>query len=489
MALVGELLVAVVVSLLIAQFLRQRWIIRRFPPGPTPVLFFGNLLSMNFEVHHETLIQLAKTYGNIFTIWLGGTPVIVLNGCQTIRNALTSHSEELSGRPSTPLLSDLLGNKGILFSNGHTWKQQRRFGMMTMRNLGLGKRSLEVRIQEIAQQLLEFLRVEKGKPMDPAQLITNCVSNVISSVVFGHSFQSEDPTFHQLLRATYLVANIRKESWSRLYDAFPFLMRRLPLSQNEVFVQWKMLQEYVKQEIKTHRENLSDEPQDLIDCYLQQIAHKKEDPFSTYDEENLTQVVADLFLGGTETTAITLQWALLYMANRPMIQDKVQKELDAVLGDSQVIQYNDRKKMPYTTAVIHEIQRYCNIAPIGFLRRCIKDITLQGFHTEKDTTVLANLSSVLFDPEQWETPRQFNPGHFLDKEGNFLSKEAFIPFSAGHRVCFGEQLARTELFIFLSSLLRAFTFRPPAGVKKLNETYIFSSTLHPHPYTVCAVPR
>ncbi|KAJ1087789.1 hypothetical protein NDU88_000952 [Pleurodeles waltl] len=487
--LVAELLVALVVSLLIVQFLRQRRILKRFPPGPTPVLFFGNFLSLNFEVHHETLIQLAKTYGNIFTIWLGGTPVIVLNGYQTIRNALTSHSEELSGRPSTPLFSDLLGNKGILFSNGNTWKQQRRFGMMTMRNLGLGKRSLEVRIQEIAQQLLEFLRVEKGKPMDPAKPIANCVANVISSVVFGHCFQIEDPTFHQLLRATFLLANIRKESWSRLYDAFPFVMRKLPLSQKEVFVQWKLLQEYVKQEIKTHQENLSNEPQDFIDYYLQQIAQKKEDPFSTYDDENLTQTVADLFLGGTETTTITLRWALLYMANRPDIQDKVQKELDAVLGDSQVIQYDDRKKMPYTNAVIHEIQRYCNITPIGFLRSCIKETTLQGFHIEKGTTVLANLTSVLFDPEQWQTPCQFNPGHFLDKDGNFVSKEAFLPFSAGHRVCFGEQLARTELFIFLSSLLRAFIFRPPAGVKKLNENYIFSSVLHPHPYMVCAVPR
>lgn len=49
------------------------------------------------------------------------------------------------------------------------------------------------------------------------------------------------------------------------------------------------------------------------------------------------------------------------------------------------------------------------------------------------TIVLPNIASVLYDPEQWETPRQFNPGHFLDKEGNFIPREAFLPFSAGKR--------------------------------------------------------
>ncbi|XP_078521959.1 cytochrome P450 2J6-like [Lissotriton helveticus] len=489
MLLVFEILAALLACVLIAQFLRQQWIRRRLPPGPTPVPFFGNLLATNFNLYYNTLLQMGKIYGNIFTIWMGGTPMIVLHGYKTLRNALTTHSEELSGRFLTPLLKDLVGNKGILFSSGHIWKQQRRFGMMAMRSLGLGKRSLEVRIQEVAWQLLEFLRSEKGKPLDPKEPIANCVVNVISSVVLGHCFQIDDPTFHQLMRATNNFSNIRKHSWSRLYDVIPSLMRRLLKSQYEFFGLWEKLHQFVKQEIGIHQENLSDEPADVIDYYLMQIAQTKKDPMSTYDEENLKQVVIDLFLGGSESTTTTLRWALLHMANRPEIQDKVQKELDAVLGESQVVQYEDRKKVPYTNAVIHEIQRYCDIVPVGIPRACTKDITLQGFHIKKGTIILLNLSSALFDPEHWETPNQFNPGHFLDKEGNFVNREAFLPFSTGHRVCFGEQLARVELFIIFCSLLRAFTFRPPAGVKKLNENCILSSTLHPHPYELCAVPR
>ncbi|XP_069069018.1 cytochrome P450 2J2-like isoform X2 [Pleurodeles waltl] len=553
MLLVSELFLALVVCILLAQFLKQRWMIRRLPPGPTPLPLIGNLLLTKFKLNHDILIQLqnqcsacftavpstqgfwifhasprglifhrpssavrneacesvdrritfparkesmhhllcalAKTYGDVFTIWLGGKPMIVLNGYQTVRNALISHSEQFSGRPTNPLTVAFVGTNGILFSNGHTWKQQRRFGMTTMRNLGLGKKSLEVQIRGVSEQLLEFFSSEKGKAMDPARPIVNCVANVISSVVFGHCFNINDSTFQQLVKATSSVVNIRTQWWSRLYEAFPFLMSRLPLPQYRVFEEWEKLRSYMKQEIKTHQENLPDEPQDFIDYYLRQIAQTKGDPSSTYEEASLVQVVADLFFAGSETTTTTLRWALLHMANNPEIQGKVQQELDAVFGDSQIIHYEDRQKVPYTNAVIHEIQRYCNIAGLGVPRKCIKETTFQGFHIEKGVIVIPNLSSVLNDPEQWETPGQFNPGHFLDKEGNFVNRAAFFPFGAGHRVCFGEQMARVELFIFFSSLLRAFNFRPPEGVKKLKEDYIIGGTLQPHPYKVCAIPR
>uniref|UniRef100_A0A8C3SIU0 Uncharacterized protein n=1 Tax=Chelydra serpentina TaxID=8475 RepID=A0A8C3SIU0_CHESE len=160
-----------------------------------------------------------------------------------------------------------------------------------------------------------------------------------------------------------------------------------------------------------------------------------------------------------------------------------------VLGPSILIGYEDRKKLPYTNAVIHEIQRYSSITAVGVPRECVKDTMLQGFPIEKGTIILPNLTSALLDPEQWETPRQFNPNHFLDQDGHFVNKEAFLPFSAGHRVCLGEQLARTQLFIFFANLLRVFSFRLPEGVKEINTEAILGGTLQPHPYKICAVPR
>ncbi|XP_069069015.1 cytochrome P450 2J2-like isoform X2 [Pleurodeles waltl] len=435
-------------------------------------------------------MQLAKTYGNIFTVWLGHKPVVVLNGCQAVRDALISHSEELVGRPTTPTSEELTKGKGVVFSSGNNWKQQRRFVLMTLRNLGLGKKSVEVRIQEEAQSLVEFFAMQRGKSLDPAPAIIQSVANVISSVVFGHRFSRDDKEFHQLIEANDNIVNNLNSKWAMLYDIFPWLMRQLPGPHNNIFKGNAFMMEFVKKEMKSHKENgMSEEPQDVIDFYQTKISQDSQDITSSFDEHNMIRIVAELFGGGTESTTTTLRWAILYLVNQPEIQEKVQEELSAVFSESQVIQYQDRNRVPYTNAVIHEILRISNIASVGLARQAVKDTSLQGFNIEKGSLIIANLYSSLYDPDHWETPHQFNPGHFLDMEGNFIQKEAFLPFSAGHRVCLGEQLARIELFIFFTSLLRAFTFRLPEGVKNVNMDPIFGATVQPHHYQICAVPR
>uniref|UniRef100_A0A8D0E440 Uncharacterized protein n=1 Tax=Salvator merianae TaxID=96440 RepID=A0A8D0E440_SALMN len=159
-----------------------------------------------------------------------------------------------------------------------------------------------------------------------------------------------------------------------------------------------------------------------------------------------------------------------------------------VLGSSHSIHYQDHKKLPYTNAVIHEVMRSKYGIAAGLPRQCAKDVTMCGYLLPKGTMVIPDLRSVLLDPERWETPEEFNPNHFLDKEGHFVPREEFLPFSAGARVCLGEQLARIELFIFLTNLLRMFHFQPPDGVKKLNPEPTSGLTTHPHPYKFCAIP-
>ncbi|KAJ1087368.1 hypothetical protein NDU88_000544 [Pleurodeles waltl] len=490
MLALGELFLAVLLTLLAAHYLSLQWSRRRYPPGPSPLPIIGNLWTLGFELRFEPLMQLAKTHGNIFTVWLGHKPVVVLNGCQTIRDGLISHSEELSGRPKIPMFEALSRGKGVIFTSGHNWKQQRRFGLMAMRNLGLGKKSLEGRIQCEAQNLLEFFAMKKGDSVDPSPALLHSVSNVIAAVVFGHHFSNDDKEFLTLMKANDLFTNFIDSIWARLFDAFPWVMQHLPGPHKKIFMYNNIMETFVKKEINIHKENgVPEEPQDLADYYLTQIDKTSDDATSSYDEDNMVRLLVELFVAGMETTTTTLRWALLHMVNQPDIQEKVQKELDTVLEKSEIIQYEDRKRLPYTNAVIHEIQRHSNIATFGLFRQVIKETSLQGYNIEKGTIVIANLPSSLYDPDHWETPQQFNPEHFLDKDGNFVTSDAFLPFSAGHRVCLGEMLARTELFIFFSSLLRAFTFQLPEGVKEVNMNYILAATLQPHPYQICAVPR
>uniref|UniRef100_G1KUE5 Uncharacterized protein n=1 Tax=Anolis carolinensis TaxID=28377 RepID=G1KUE5_ANOCA len=111
--------------------------------------------------------------------------------------------------------------------------------------------------------------------------------------------------------------------------------------------------------------------------------------------------------------------------------EKIQEEIDTVLTPFQRIFYEDRKNMPYTNAVIHEIQRFKFVLLVGTFRLCAKDAAVLGFPIKKGTVIAPDIASALYDPEQWETPHQFNPNHFLDKDGKFFTRDAFIPFSIG----------------------------------------------------------
>ncbi|NXO27415.1 CP2J6 protein, partial [Cisticola juncidis] len=463
---------------------------RHFPPGPIPYPFFGNLLQMNFKIHHDHLKKMANIHGNIFTLWLSNTPAVVLQGFQAVKEGLTARAEDVAGRPMSRTFHLLTHGNGVMFSNGHLWKQQRRFGIATMRKMGLGKKDQDCLLQEEAAHFVEYLQKTNGKPLDPTMPVVLTVSNVICSMIFGHCFSRDDENFHRLIESFDTIAAFMNSSSFFIYELSPWLAGHFLPSVKKVKSCLDFVNALLTKELESHKgKGKLDENRDFIDYYLDEIDKTKGAAGATYDEVNLLQTVLDLFIAGTETTVTTLLWALLYMVIYPDIQEKVQKELDAVVGCSHVFCYEDRKRLPYTNAVVHEIQRYSNILLIALPRLSVKDTELLGYHIPKDTIVLANIDSVLADPGKWETPDQFNPGHFLDKEGNFVNREAFLPFATGHRVCMGELLARMELFIVFSTLLQAFTFTLPEGVKEVNTKFVFGSTMKPHPYQLCAIPR
>ncbi|KAI9542204.1 hypothetical protein NQZ68_022257 [Dissostichus eleginoides] len=128
----------------------------------------------------------------------------------------------------------------------------------------------------------------------------------------------------------------------------------------------------------------------------------------------------------------------------------------------------NRKSLPFTDAVIHEVQRFLDIVPFSLPHYALHDISFRGYTIPKDTVIIPLLHSVLKEEKHWETPWTFNPKHFLDQNDNFKKNPSFMPFDEGKRACVGESLARMELFIFLVSLLQNFTFSCTGGPDTIN---------------------
>ncbi|XP_054133083.1 cytochrome P450 2H1-like isoform X2 [Melozone crissalis] len=429
---VTTILLLVCISCLLFATWRSRSQKGKEPPGPTAFPIVGNLLQINPWNLPKSLKELSEKYGPVFTVHLGPQKVVVLYGYDVVKEALVDQGDDFSGRGTLPLIKKLFQGTGIVTSNGETWKQLRRFALTTLRDFGMGKKGIEERIQEEAHFLVERLKNTHEKPLNPSGFLIHAVSNIICSIVFGDRFDYEDKNFLSLI--DWIEENNRLQTTIQ--------------------------------------------------------AQEKGNADSKFTIETLSRTTLDLFLAGTGTTSLTLRFAILILHKYPEIVEKMQKEIDSVIGRERSPRMSDRSQMTFTDAVIHEIQRYIDFIPTNVPHAVIRDTKFRDYFIPKDTLIFPMLSSVLHDSKEFPNPEKFDPGHFLNANGTFKKSDYFMPFSTGKRICAGEGLARMEIFIFLTSILQNFTLKPVVDHKDIDITPVVTSLANmPHDYEVSFVPR
>ncbi|XP_073399241.1 cytochrome P450 2K1-like isoform X1 [Dendrobates tinctorius] len=463
----------------------------KMPPGPMPLPVIGNLHLLDLNRPHESLMQLSEKYGEIFTLHFGPKKMVILAGYKIIKEALVTRADDFGERAIAPIFEIASKGHGIIFSNGETWKSMRRFTLSTLRDFGMGKKSVEARIQDELMALIESFKSHNGKPFDTHVLINTAVSNVICSIIFGKRYEYDDPTFEKLIKILDDNAKLAGTPTVLLYNYYPFLGSLLGFHK-KAMQNIQDVKSFISQcSVNRRLEFDANDITGFIDAYLLKQEQESTKAQTYFSEENLISSVLDLFIAGTETTSTTIRWGILLMMKYPEIQKRVQEEIKTHIKPGQLPTVEDRRKMPYADAVIHEIQRFGNIVPLNLSHSTPSDVYLRGYLIPKGTEVIPFLTSVLYDKTQWKTPNDFNPSHFLDENGKFVRHDAFMPFSVGRRACAGEGLAKMELFLFFTGLLQAFTFYPPPGVSRedLSLKPRVGFTLVPTSYMTCAKPN
>lgn len=150
-----------------------------------------------------------------------------------------------------------------------------------------------------------------------------------------------------------------------------------------------------------------------------------------FAEEQLLALCLDLFQAGTETTSNTLSFGIIYLLHNEGVQKRIRKELHTIVGPNRLPNLNDRSQLPYTEAVICEIQRIANVAPLGIVHRCMETVKFGDYIIPKDTMALVSLYSLHMDEHYWKDPFTFRPERFLNDSGQFVHHEYFIPFGLG----------------------------------------------------------
>ncbi|XP_021556696.1 cytochrome P450 2B11 [Neomonachus schauinslandi] len=465
------LLLALLTGLLLLLARRHPKAYGCLPPGPHPLPFLGNLLQMDRSGLLKSFLRFREKYGDVFTVYLGPRPVVMLCGIKAIREALVDQAETFSGRGKIAILEAVFQGYGVVFANGERWKTLRRFSLATMRDFGMGKWSMEERIQEEAQCLVEELRKTQGALQDPTLFFHSMTTNIICSIVFGKRFGYRDPEFLRLLDLFYQSFTLISSFSSQVFELFHNFLKYFPGTHRQVYKNLQEITRFIDRVVEKHRETLDpSSPQDFIDAYLIRMDKEKADPRSEFHQRNLIYTVLSLIFAGTETTSTKLRYGFLLLLKYPHITERIHKEIDQVIGPHRLPSLDDRAKMPYTDAVIHEIQRFGDLLPIGVPHMVTKDTSFRGYIIPKGTEVFPILHSAINDPHYFEKPEVFNPDRFLDANGALKKNEAFIPFSIGKRSCLGEGIARMELFLFFITILQNFSVASPVAPEDIDLT-------------------
>ena len=289
------------------------------------------------------------------------------------------------------------------------------------------------------------------------------VSNVICTVVFGKRFVYDDTKFQMAVAGIRGVFSSPSSFWTRLP-----LVRHLKFVKElraEAEKYANNVASFIKDEIESHRKEFdhSNTPKDFIDLCLQtEEKDKNQLLVSTVGTEHMMQIITDLFFAGTDTTAASLMWFLLYMLRYPEIQARCQGEIDSVPDvEDQLSKGNASRVFPYTTAALLETQRIAAIAATSLAHVVREATTIGGYRLDKGSVVLANIWYLHMDESYWGDPYVFRPERWLDPHNpaRVLQHSNFMPFSLGKRRCLGENLAKAEYSVFGITLLQHFTFK------------------------------
>ncbi|MCO5581808.1 hypothetical protein L7F22_035697 [Adiantum nelumboides] len=212
-------------------------------------------------------------------------------------------------------------------------------------------------------------------------------------------------------------------------------------------------------------------------------------------DDNIKAVIADMFLGGTETTSITIEWGLAELLANPHVLKTLQNELDVVVGKARLVQEEDVINLPYLQATVKETMRLHPVAPFLMPHQSSQVCKVCEYMIPADTRVLVNVWSIGRDPNVWDNPLQFDPDRFMEKERcshvNVHGRHfELLPFGSGTRKCPALSLGLLTVHIVIASLVQAFEWQLPltSPLVDLSEKFGLSLTLA-SPLCITPSPR
>ena len=460
------------------------------PPGPRGLPVIGSLLDVRHDTH-LAIDRLARRYGDVCLLRFGSVPTVIINDPDLLQEAFGK--TELADRWVSEIMDILSEQKDLVMAPyGEHWRQMQRFAnreLLSARNLDtVRERYIEGVVNDLVEQMGRA--GDAGEMVSPTELTVRSNSTLMFRSIFGHE-EEGGGEFLELREALLAHVNwiFANATATNLADYIPWL-RFLPNggvreARRQADIGTAIITALVEGARQRPTLDLS-----APACLVEVMLAREEAGEITADMTR--DLCMDLLIAGTDTSAQTVNWTLLLLANRPEVQARVHEELDRVIGPDALPTVEDRTRLPYTFACLAESMRYRTIGPLGLPHRASEDTEIGGYQIPAGAQVLGNIYSIHHDPNLWDSPHDYLPERFLPLEDGStspaLTGNAFIPFGTGHRRCPGRRFAETTVWLHITRMLHRLRFETP-GSSPLTEDEVFGLAISPQPYLLKAARR
>ncbi|GLU05338.1 hypothetical protein SLE2022_224410 [Rubroshorea leprosula] len=470
-------------------FLRRSPSARTLPPGPTSLPIIGSLHRLGPYPNHS-LYELAKIYGPLMTLRLGFVTTVIASSPETAKQILQIHDQSFSERTIPEVVASQPDPDATLAwaIGDQRWRNRRRVcttQLFTVQRLN----SFQHLRQEKVEQLIKHIKKHQisGSQINIGEVVFATTLNLISSTIF--SIDIVDPEFNTAQEFKDLVWRIMEDAGKvNLSDYFPVLKRfDLQGLKKHIRPSYKRLHEIFDEMIEKRMAKRASDPMNRSGDFLDVLLDQCEEDGSDFTRQNMKPLILDLFIAGSDTSALTTEWAMAELLGNPEIMQKAREELREVIGRERAVRESDIDQLPYLQAVVKETMRLHPVVPLLLPYKATNNVEVCGYTIPKGTQVLVNAWGMARDPNYWKEPLAFRPERFLNSNVDYRGRNfQYLPFGAGRRICPGLPLGIRMIHLMLGSIVHSFEWRLPPG-EELDMKDQFGVTLK-KAKSLCAIP-
>ena len=364
-------------------------------------------------------------------------------GPEAIEQVLVSRSKSFCKERRTKRAVSTMAGNGIIASEGPFWLRQRRMmqqGFAPQRMIGYAKE-----IVSCTRQMLNAWP-EAGS-LDMSEQMASLSLKIICKSMFHFEIsgqQSHD--WHE-------AAEVLSESVLRELSSMINLPDWLPLPQKIRKRRARRLLEGSMREIIAERQLTGEDFGDMLSALL--AAEDSEGDGGQMTQQQVLDECLTLLHAGYDSSAAGMTWCGYLLASHPDIQQRVQQEVDQVLGDRQA-GYDNFERLTFTRQVIDETLRLYPPAWMLMLREAVEDTELVGFHVPKGSWIYL-IPWATHRSERWfPDPLRFDPERFSAERIAEIPRHAYFPFGLGGHLCIGEKLALIEMTLAVATMMQSY---------------------------------